>query len=1096
VLALTLWGGQKVKERQIKIYGFDRVSIEDGVISSEDLESRIVTLPDCFFIQAYECYSGTTLADGDFIAGIIKVVLPKDEDDAKKEFMEGLKLGDDTYKGWISTTGGMKTESKQGKCETIFVREDIYEFTKEFENLISLGKFDEIEKNGEKVCINKDILSRISLGLTAAQSVGDMPDIIVLPQAKFHLIKDYKTVKKEKVKETDEEGNTTSKTIYKLEDCPVDEDIDVFDGGGIATPDVFNQIMKGLGLNYPVEFAIIRGYGIGIKGMVTKFDIIGYLDEFYKENTEFCKKEDGKYYLKDYWNRWRKVTKFTMILNESMVKLAKYYDSEENWYTYLNRVKMVDEKYAPIMGKLYISKVNKNPKDVSEYRRLNYQLLTALALSKQDYVQLMKEDMHAYRKIIKPFDKAAEKDEWITNIDYIRLFFKNIVSGESEEELEEDIKTVSENVVTKCEELLNISENFIKLKYVKKQLAKLIEKRCRDLACGKITVKARYQYIGICPISYMNYAMTRTQGEYGLQTGLFYNYDVPDGETRTIARNPLCAYSEVHNVRFVKNDLLDRYLSHCKEIIYFNQQSDILALMSSADTDGDACTVIDNDIIKAAVVIPADGKYFWNKDDGHKVTMPYSMENKFIATYRASGNLIGRIALKSASVNSNSQLCPPYYDVEAKKFVYTRDIENEDKEERIKIRDEKLKSGVWVNSYKVPEEHKLFMRERFMENETDIYTVLYNAMVSIDAPKTLYFPDQDDMEPIDEKYKKQTYFLQYKVPEEDVVPKIYTGKVGLLDMASEYIEEYLLEPIKENRSSFEGNEGLLMQMLINGDYDPDKFDICKSEIEALYKNYTEIREKIAKEKRKKIRNEMRNKEELIDNCIWDKYDEWDYQLNIKKIQDTAYQKYKETDKEYIVKAEEIMGKYTLSTVANAIGTLKNCTEDFILNLFIPVLEVMNRQSKKERFVFQKVDIDSDKEEDSITYLYEHYKRVTVTPDNNASIVANLQREEKKRLQVTKLNHEFRARILGDGTLELLEKKFADKKYILCGVEADNGQVFLTYENQRILEVFKDWYQIGKYSLLKAKDIRIDGIVNVATTGQSLKMVTTSITVEE
>lgn len=1082
-----------MKERQIKIYGFDRDSISDGVISSEDLESRIITLPDCFFVKAYECYSGTTLSDGDFITGIIKVVLPKDEEDAKKEFMEGLKLGDDTYKGWIATTSGMKVESKQGKCETIFVREDIYDFTKEFENLISLGKFEEIEKNGKEVCINKDILSRISLGLTAAQPVGDMPDIIVLPQAKFHLIKDYKTVKKDSVEETDEEGNTSSKIVYTLEECPVDEDIDVFDGGGIATPEVFNQIQMGLGLTYPVEFAIIRDYGIGIKGMITKFDIIGYLDEFYKENTEFCKKEEGKYYLKDYWNRWRKVTKFTMILNESMVKLAKYYASEENWYTYLNRIKMVDEKYAPIMGKLYVSKVNKYPKDVSEYRRLNYQLLTALALSKQDYVQLLKEDMRVYKKIIKPFEKDAEKDEWITNIDYIRLFFKNVVSGESEEELEEEIKTVSTNVVTKCEELLNISEDFVKLKYVKKQLANLVEKRCRDLACGKITVKARYQYIGVCPISFMNYAMTRTQGNNGLQAGKFYNYDVADGETRTIARNPLCAYSEVHNVTFVKKDLFDKYLSHCKEIIYFNQQSDIFALMSSADADGDACTVIDNDIIRAAVMTPADGKYFWNKDDGQKKTMLYNLENKFIATYRASGNLIGRIALKSASVNSNSQLSPPYYDVKAKKFVYTRDIENEDKEERIKIRDEKLKSGEWVSSYKVPEEHTAFIRQRFIDNEKDIYTVLYNAMVSIDAPKTLYFPDENDMQPIEDKYKKQAYFLKYRVPAEDVVPKIYTGKVGLLDRASEYIEEYLLEPIKENRRSFEGNEGLLMQMLINGDYDTDTFDLCKSEIEALYKNYTGTREKISKEKRKKIHDERKNKEELIDNCIWDKYDEWDYQFNMKKIQDTAYLKYKETDKEFIVKSEEIMGKYTLSTVANAIGTLKNCTEDFILNLFIPVLEVMHRQSKKERFVFQKIDSD---QENDIIYLYEHYKKIKVTPDDNAAIVANLQREEKKRLQVTDLNHEFRAKILREGTLQLLEQELKEKTSILCGVEKENNQIFLIYEDVRILEVFKDWYQIGKYSLLKAKEIKIDAIVNVAKTGQSLRMVTTSIIVEE
>lgn len=143
----------------------------------------------------------------------------------------------------------------------------------------------------------------------------------------------------------------------------MDDDIDVFDGGGIATPEIFGQIQKGLDLNYPVEFAIIRGYGIGIKGMITKFDIFGYLAEFHKENIDFCKLEDGKYYLKDYWNRWRKVTKFTMILNESMVKLAKYYDSNENWYTYLNRVKSVDEKYATIMGKLYVSKVDKNPNE-------------------------------------------------------------------------------------------------------------------------------------------------------------------------------------------------------------------------------------------------------------------------------------------------------------------------------------------------------------------------------------------------------------------------------------------------------------------------------------------------------------------------------------------------------------------------------------------------------------------------------------------------------------------------------------------------------------------------------------------------------------
>lgn len=120
-----------MKDRQIKIYGFDRGSIAGGVIASEDLESKTIALPDCFFVQAYECYSGITTVDVDFITGIIKVVPPKDEEDAEIEFTEGLKLGDDTFKGWIATTAGMKAESNQRKCETIFIREDIYKFTQE-----------------------------------------------------------------------------------------------------------------------------------------------------------------------------------------------------------------------------------------------------------------------------------------------------------------------------------------------------------------------------------------------------------------------------------------------------------------------------------------------------------------------------------------------------------------------------------------------------------------------------------------------------------------------------------------------------------------------------------------------------------------------------------------------------------------------------------------------------------------------------------------------------------------------------------------------------------------------------------------------------
>ena len=124
------------------------------------------------------------------------------------------------------------------------------------------------------------------------------------------------------------------------------------------------------------------------------------------------------------------------------------------------------------------------------------------------------------------------------NIDTIRLFFKNIITNDNEDskEFQDEIKNLTHNVVNKCEELLNVSEEFINLKYVKNNLAKLIEKKCRELACGKVTAKANYQYIAVDPISYMNFAMNRDQGEKGLSAGEFYSADCNDGLPKALQR--------------------------------------------------------------------------------------------------------------------------------------------------------------------------------------------------------------------------------------------------------------------------------------------------------------------------------------------------------------------------------------------------------------------------------------------------------------------------------------------------------------------------------------------------------------------------------
>lgn len=1075
-----------MKAKQIKIYSFGRSCIKDGIIASENLEDNTITLTESFLTNALECYKNIKLEDGQLIEEIIKVMLPNTEEKAKEEWDHGLVLNDKVYFAWFATPGGMKQEKAMGKCETFFIREDFYTFATEFEALISLGKFKEIEASKAEICINKDVLSRLSLGVSSCHMAGNMPDFIVLPQPTFHIIKDYKTIEKFTEQVEDKKGKMKDQIDYNLVDYHFDDKIDVFDGGAIATPKVFNQIQKELGLDYPIEFAIIRGYGIGIKGMITKFNIIKYLSVFYKGDTEYCKKVDDQFYLLDMWNEWQPVTDNMMLLNESMVKLAKYYKLEngENMKTYLARISSVDSKYKDIIGKLYVTKVNKRDEDIEDYRRLNYQLLTALALSKKDYLDLIKEDVKTYRKILKPFSKDGDKDEWIVSIDTIRLFFKNIITSDNEdsEEFQDEINNITHNVVNKCEELLNVSEEFINLKFVKNNLAKLIEKKCRELACGKVTAKAIYQYIAIDPLSYMNFAMNRYQGENGLSAGEFYSSNCQDGEIRTIARNPLCAYSEVHNVKFVRNAFLENYFSPCRELIYFNQKSDILALMSSGDCDGDSCSVIDLDIIRNAVVLPQDGKYFINRDDGEKVTMEYNQENRFLATYRASGNLIGKIALKSASINSNSQQTYDYYDIANAKFILNMELDEEDK----KLAKEKVESGEWITTYSASEQHREHIKQRFFENEKDIYVVLYNAMVSIDAPKTLYFPSPEDMEIINKKYGRKARFLQYKENKRDVVDSQYVYTFGLLDSISRVIKKNLLKEIDGIITRFDNKPELIQQKLINGDYSVSDYPTCLEEIEKLYTDYTDERQAVEKECYSKRRKETKCRDWAIENSSWSQWEESQYDAIIADLKSEKYKEYKEIDAKFIVIADEILKKYDIVTIANSIGNLKNCTEDFIINLFFPVFGYLNVKLQNSRYVYKKAE-DGD-----ISYLYEKYKKIQVEAIDNSDIVKNLHLEEKSRLKVIDIKVDVRARVLDDQVVELIESELEEHGQIVFDIKVLDNKVILVKDEKDMLEVFPEFIQIKEYSLLNCTNIKFEILVNVASTRKSLKLMATEL----
>jgi len=64
-----------MKAKQIKIYSFGRSCIEDGVITSGNLENNEVALSESFLTIALECYKNKKLEDGQLVEEIIKVLL-------------------------------------------------------------------------------------------------------------------------------------------------------------------------------------------------------------------------------------------------------------------------------------------------------------------------------------------------------------------------------------------------------------------------------------------------------------------------------------------------------------------------------------------------------------------------------------------------------------------------------------------------------------------------------------------------------------------------------------------------------------------------------------------------------------------------------------------------------------------------------------------------------------------------------------------------------------------------------------------------------------------------------------------------------------
>ncbi|MBW9154882.1 hypothetical protein [Clostridium tagluense] len=987
-----------------------------------------------FFTKALETYNKNQFVDEEEITDFIKVMLPNTEDKAKKQWDNGIVWDGRLYKAWFSTVGGMKQEDimNNSKCEVIFLNTEKQGFNTFFEDLISLGKFAKVNKTID-MFVNKEILSRLSLATSELIAEIEMPNIIILPQAKLPWKRTYKTVKPKESVYKDKDSNEIKGIDYDLVDHDFDGELDIFDGGGIGTNKVFDTIGKALGRN-DIDFAICRGFGISIKGMITRFNIIAYLDVMYSKigDTDYCKKVNGHYELLDMYDQWKVVTDNTILLNKSMVKLAGMFENMEEYNTLIENCNC--EKHMNsynLLNKLYITKVNKKDIDVKKYRRMNYQLMNGLTLTSQEYNTLAEQDFKMFKKILKPYVKGTAENEFLINVDYINLFY-NQCSENSEIEID-DFKEIT-NVVDKSNTLINIKQENVKLSYVKQNLAKLVEKKIRDMAQGRITLKATYNYIAVDPINYMNHAMTRMLGTNGLAEGEFYCSSIPDGETRTIFRNPCMAYSEIHNVNFVRNVFLDNWLCKSEEIVYFNDKSDILNLMGSADKDGDSCTMVDNEIVRNAVVIPEDGKYFISLADGKKVPCKFDAEGRFLATYTPSGNLIGQVAIMGASVNNNSQQLKTYYSKESCKFYSFEDLkqifidnkmaEEDTDYEVVKniIKTRLVDKGLLFYTNSIESEIiREQMRQQFYKNEKDIYSLLYVSSLVIDSPKTMNCIDVvEHTRVIKDNYKRKANFLKYAERLENIVLQNYEYPLNsTLDNFGERVQEELLDTIARRKKSFADKENKLQEQLINN-LSTEEYTIkVLEQINGMYLAY-----KVEKDEIEKAKDDEATNIKICSKMEWEL--EGKELTDLKQRYSTNNKNYKKSldkmEAKFLLKANTIIEENNIYSVASALSKMKKVNERFIITFFISALIAVDKINPSIKSKYYKCDPG---ESDAIEYMYQTYKKEDKPVNFSDAVIQKLTTNDLVRF---KLAAEVRFKNEDPNLIENIKTGLSENKY--------------------------------------------------------------------
>ena len=755
-----------------------------------------IKLTESFMWELLECYEGKEL-DKKNQDIIIKYILPdknKEEEVSSKaldELMEGIEIKGKRYIPFLTSPSMMKKSSNRRKCEYLFIREDYDKFKEVYRDIISLGRVKRLQEK-DKICINKDVISRESLTLSGSYRINYNPYLLILPSQSYEHISNYITIDKE--------------TGELKEQLNEKKSFEAFDGCGLMSPKMAKKIQEDIKSEHNIDFAIIRNFPLAVKevieGEYEKYK--GILNNLYVTKVN---KESLKEYIKISYQ----------ILNNLALTTQELREIQNNSIKYLKKIISLDVNYI----KLWLGDIASDIKQDEDGNIINEVTASTKAhrmlqvnsnfVKSKTIRSLIKRNIlkSCHEVITKPYVKGNFKYAIDDPICFLRwIVTRDLKSSRELKEGEFYVPKESGNVVMTRNPLAIAGEV---------HRIKLVENEVLDEYFGDLT----NEIIMFNTVDSMSFISSGSD---------------KDGDAHAIW------YDEAIYNAVIEPDLHFNFVNDgdTYECLWTPEEEYTCVLKASGNLIGavsNITTKLSNKAQEQGYIF--NGEHYTVKEIKNKymeVNPKYKEEiTKLEQQKKKWEDEVKRLKQGNYEEDEDYTTLKRY---ESNKELYTNQLKNKHLEIRTKAVGTLIKMGAIELSELPAEKQRDYIKQGFKKYERDMLEALMWSQVAIDASKTCVVPTQEDMYRII-KYKKENYprfmyHAKFKKDNEEIDWDRCSLTNSALDITSNEIYHNLIKGLAELIK--EGNDSLRVFKEVMG---VEECEEAVIEVDKIYKRHLE-----------------------------------------------------------------------------------------------------------------------------------------------------------------------------------------------------------------------------------------------------------------